>query len=121
MDHSSGLIFTLAGAFGLAFVMGVIATRLRLPPLVGYVAAGIVIGPFTPGYVANTGIAAELAEVGVILLMFGVGLDFSIGDLLAVRRVAMPGALMRIVVISLLSAALTTLWGWTWGSGVVFG
>jgi CPA2 family monovalent cation:H+ antiporter-2 len=121
MPHDSGLIFTLAGAFGLAFLMGLVATRLKLPPLVGYLAAGILIGPFTPGYTANGQLASELAEVGVILLMFGVGLHFSIRDLMAVRRVAVPGALLRMVAIVAITVGMTRLWGWSTGSGVVFG
>ncbi|HEX7940089.1 MAG TPA: YbaL family putative K(+) efflux transporter [Gemmatimonadaceae bacterium] len=119
--HDSGLIVTLAGAFGLAFLFGMLAVRVKLPPLVGYLAAGVVIGPFTPGYVADTGLASQLAEVGVILLMFGVGLHFSIADLLAVRKIAVPGALIRIVVVTLASAAATLLWGWSFGTGIVFG
>jgi CPA2 family monovalent cation:H+ antiporter-2 len=121
MPHDSALIVTLAGAFGLAFVMGMLATRLKLPPLVGYLAAGVIIGPFTPGYVADSGLASQLAEVGVILLMFGVGLHFSIKDLLAVRRIAVPGAILRIVIVTLATAAATLLWGWSFGSGIVFG
>lgn len=121
MPHESALIVTLAAGFGLAFVLGLVATRLRLPPLVGYLIAGVVIGPFTPGYVADAGLAAQLAEVGVILLMFGVGLHISVGDLVAVRRIAVSGALLRIVIISLLTAAVARLWDWTWGSGLVLG
>jgi CPA2 family monovalent cation:H+ antiporter-2 len=121
MPHDSTLIVTLAGAFGLAFVMGMLAVRLKLPPLVGYLAAGVIVGPFTPGFVADAGLAAQLAEVGVILLMFGVGLHFSFRDLLAVRRIAVPGALIRIVVITLLTAVATRWWGWSFGTGIVFG
>ncbi len=121
MGHQSGLLLTLAFAFGLAFVMGMLATRVKLPPLVGYLVAGVIIGPFTPGFVADAGLASQLAEVGVILLMFGVGLHFSIKDLLAVRRIAVPGALIRIVVVTLVTAASTLLWGWTFGTGLVFG
>src|SRR6185503_2010032 len=100
---------------------GMLATRLKLPPLVGYLAAGVIIGPFTPGYVADSGLASQLAEVGVILLMFGVGLHFSIKDLLAVRRIAVPGALIRIVAVTVATAAATLLWGWSFGTGIVFG
>ena len=121
MHQDSALLLTLAAAFGLGFVLGLVAIRLRLPPLVGYLAAGAVIGPFTPGYVADSGIAAQLAEVGVILLMFGVGLHFSIADLLAVRRIVVPGALIRIVVVALATAAMTLAWNWTIGAGIVFG
>jgi CPA2 family monovalent cation:H+ antiporter-2 len=121
MPHDTELIFTLALGFGLAFVLGLAAARLRLPPLVGYLLAGVVIGPFTPGVTADAGLAAQLAEVGVILLMFGVGLHFSMKDLLAVRRVAVPGALLRIVVVTALTAGIARVWGWSWGGGVVFG
>ena len=120
MPHDTALIFTLAGAFGLAFLMGLGAVRLKLPPLVGYLMAGVIIGRFVPS-AADASLAAQLAEVGVILLMFGVGLHFSIGDLMAVRRIAVPGALMRIVVITGLATAMTTVWGWSLGAGLVFG
>jgi monovalent cation:H+ antiporter-2, CPA2 family len=92
MPHATPLIATIVAGLVLAFVGGLLANRLRLPPLVGYLLAGVAIGPFTPGFVADTDLAAQLAEIGVILLMFGVGLHFSIGDLLAVRRIAVPGA-----------------------------
>jgi CPA2 family monovalent cation:H+ antiporter-2 len=120
MPHDSALIFTLAGAFGLAFVMGLGAVRLKLPPLVGYLAAGVLIGRFVPS-AADASLAAQLAEVGVILLMFGVGLHFSIADLMAVRRIAVPGALLRIVIITAVTVAMTTLWGWSFGAGIVVG
>ena len=119
--HETALLATIAAALGLALILGYLATRLRLPPLVGYLAAGIVVGPFTPGYVADTGLASQLAEVGVILLMFGVGLHFSVADLLAVRRLALPGALVRIAVIAPLGAAVSELWGWPLGESLVFG
>ena len=93
MPHYSPLIATIVAALVLAFILGAIANRLRLSPLVGYLLAGVVIGPSTPGYVADLGLAAELAEIGVILLMFGVGLHFSMRDLMAVRGIAIPGAL----------------------------
>jgi CPA2 family monovalent cation:H+ antiporter-2 len=121
MRHETGLIVTFAAAFGLAFVLGMLAARFRLPPLVGYLVAGVVIGPFTPGYVADTGLATQLAEIGVILLMFGVGLHFSVGDLWAVRRIAVPGAIVQIAVATLLGAGMARLWGWTWVAGIVFG
>jgi CPA2 family monovalent cation:H+ antiporter-2 len=119
--HETALLATIAAGLGLALVLGYMATRLRLPPLVGYLAAGIVVGPFTPGYVADTGLASQLAEVGVILLMFGVGLHFSVDDLLAVRRVALPGALVRIAIVTALGAAVSRLWGWPLGESLVFG
>ena len=95
MPHSIPLITTLASALGLALFFGFVAARLKLPALVGYLLAGILIGPFTPGFVADVAIAGELAEIGVMLLMFGVGLHFSLDDLLAVRRIAVPGAVLQ--------------------------
>jgi CPA2 family monovalent cation:H+ antiporter-2 len=121
MAHETSLIATVAAAFGLAFVFGYIAARVRLPPLVGYLLAGIVVGPFTPGYVADVPLAAQLAEIGVILLMFGVGLHFSPRDLLSVRRIAIPGALVQIGAATLISAIAMHLRGWTWTAGLVFG
>jgi len=119
--HEETLIATLTAAFVLALVLGFLATRLRLPPLVGYLCAGVAIGPFTPGYVADSGLAAQLAEIGVILLMFGVGLHFSIRDLLAVRRIALPGAIVQIVVATAIGAATAYGWGWSLGAAIVFG
>ncbi|HJU89415.1 MAG TPA: YbaL family putative K(+) efflux transporter [Gemmatimonadaceae bacterium] len=121
MPHETTLIATIAAGLGLAFVLGFLASRLRLPPLVGYLLAGVVIGPFSPGYVADVGLASQLAEIGVILLMFGVGLHFSVRDLLAVRRIAVPGAISQIAVAMLLGAALARWWGWTWSAALVFG
>ncbi|MBZ9713588.1 YbaL family putative K(+) efflux transporter [Deinococcus multiflagellatus] len=121
MPHHTDLIAALAIGLTLAFFGGLLATRLRLPPLVGYLLAGLAIGPFTPGFVANPHIAAQLSEIGVMLLMFGVGLHFSVGDLLAVRRLAVPGALLRIAVITAVGAAAAQLWGWPLGQGVILG
>ena len=121
VPHEPGLIATVAAAFGLAFVFGFAAARLRLPPLVGYLLAGVVVGPFTPGYVADSGLAAQLAEIGVILLMFGVGLHFSVRDLLAVWRVAVPGALTEIAVLTTLGTTVASVWGWPPGAAVVIG
>lgn len=121
MHHEIGLISTVAVGLVYALIGGYIASRLRLPPLVGYLLAGIVVGPFTPGFVADAKLAPQLAEIGVILLMFGVGLHFSIGDLLAVRRVAVPGALVQVVATVALSFGVTRLWGWSNGAGVVLG
>ncbi|RPH43364.1 MAG: Kef family K(+) transporter [Burkholderiales bacterium] len=121
MVHDVTLISTVAVGFGLALLLGVIAERLRLPALVGYLVAGVMIGPATPGFVADVGIAAQLAEIGVMLLMFGVGLHFSLGDLLAVRRIAVPGAVVQMAVATALGAGLAAWWGWTWGSALVFG
>jgi CPA2 family monovalent cation:H+ antiporter-2 len=121
LTHGTDLLMTLAVGLGAAFVGGMLANRLRLPPLVGYLLAGMAIGPFTPGLVANTGIVTELAEVGVILLMFGVGLHFSIQDLWAVRNIAVPGAIAQIGLASLMGLALSSWWGWSLGAGIVFG
>jgi len=121
MPHDVTLIATFAVGFVLAFVFGYIANRLRLPPLVGYLSAGVVIGVFTPDLVANAAIAGQLAEIGVILLMFGVGLHFSVGDLMAVRRIAIPGAVVQIVVATAVGTAMSMLWGWTLGAGIVLG
>ncbi len=120
-DHSLPLIATLASAFGLALILGVAAARLRLPALVGYLLAGVLIGPFTPGYVADVKLAAELAEIGVMLLMFGVGLHFSLADLLRVRRIAVPGAVLQITVATAMGGALSWFWGWPLGGALVFG
>ena len=119
--HDVTLITTIAAGFGLALILGFIAVRLGLPALIGYLLAGVVLGPATPGYVADLEIAAQLAEIGVMLLMFGVGLHFSFQDLLSVRRIALPGALVQIAVATALGAGLATLWGWNLTSGIVFG
>src|SRR5947207_493948 len=121
MPHSVTLITTIAAALGLALVFGFIAARLKLPPLVGYLIAGIMIGPATPGFVADLELSHQLAEIGVMLLMFGVGLHFSLDDLLAVRRIALPGAIVQIAVATLLGLGVTALWGWNVASGIVFG
>jgi CPA2 family monovalent cation:H+ antiporter-2 len=115
------LISTIAIGFVLAFGFGYVADRLRMPPLVGYLLAGVLVGPYTPGFVADAGLSVQLAEVGVILLMFGVGLHFSTSDLLAVRGIAIPGAVGQIVVATLLGMGLASLWGWGLGTGLVFG
>jgi CPA2 family monovalent cation:H+ antiporter-2 len=116
-----GLIATITIALGAAFLGGFVASKLRLPPIVGYLAAGIAVGPFTPGLAADAKIATELAEVGVILLMFGVGIHFSLRDLWAVRWVAFPGAIGQIVIATAISAVIVPLWGWTYAQGIVFG
>ncbi len=121
MPHDVTLIATFAVGFVLAFAFGYVANRLRLPPLVGYLTAGVVIGVFTPDLVANAEIAGQLAEIGVILLMFGVGLHFSVADLMAVRRVAIPGAVGQIVVATAVGTGMAMLWGWTLGAGIVLG
>lgn len=121
MGHATPLITTIVAGLVLAFLFGAAANRLKLSPLVGYLLAGVVIGPFTPGYVADGEIAAELAELGVILLMFGVGLHFSVNDLLSVRRVAVPGAISQIAIATLLGAGLGVALGWSLGAGLIFG
>lgn len=121
MLHHTPLITTIAAALGLALIMGFIAARLKLPALVGYLLAGILIGPYTPGFVADTQLAGELAEIGVMLLMFGVGLHFSLDDLMLVRKIAIPGALIQILVATGLGAVLATWWGWDIGAALVFG
>lgn len=121
MPHSVNLINTIAAALGLALVLGFAATRARLPALVGYLLAGVVIGPFTPGFVADAAMASQLAEIGVMLLMFGVGLHFSLGDLLAVRKIAVPGAVVQILVATALGTAVASWWGWHLGAALVFG
>ena len=121
VPHSISLITTLAAGLGLALIMGFLAVRLKLPLLVGYLVAGIIIGPGTPGFVADVELSRQLAEIGVMLLMFGVGLHFSLEDLLAVRGIALPGAIVQIAVATLLGVAVTTLWGWSLATGVVFG
>ncbi len=121
MHHDTPLIATIVAGLGLAFVFGAIAQRLRIPPLVGYLLAGVAVGPFTPGFVADQKLATELAEIGVILLMFGVGLHFSLKDLLSVRAIALPGAVVQIAVASLMGLGLAVLMGWTVGAGLVFG
>ena len=121
MHQAVPLITTLAAGFGLALLLGFVAVRLRLPALVGYLVAGVAIGPGTPGFVADLHIAAQLAEVGVMLLMFGVGLHFSLGDLLAVRRIALPGAVVQMAVATALGTAVALAWGWSLAAGLVFG
>ena len=121
MHHELSLITTIAAALGLALVFGFVTARLGLPALVGYLAAGIVIGPFTPGFVADSGLAAQLAEIGVMLLMFGVGLHFSLDDLMAVKRIAVPGAVVQMVAATAMGGAMATFWGWDLGAALVFG
>jgi monovalent cation:H+ antiporter-2, CPA2 family len=121
VPHSVTLISTIAAGLGLALIMGFIAARLKLPVLVGYLIAGIIIGPATPGFVADIELSSQLAEIGVMLLMFGVGLHFSLEDLLAVRRIALPGAVAQIAVATALGIFVTSLWGWSLAAGIVFG
>ncbi|HEY0913468.1 MAG TPA: YbaL family putative K(+) efflux transporter [Solimonas sp.] len=121
MPHHTPLIATIVMGLVLAFVFGALANRLRLPPLAGYLLAGIVVGPFTPGFVADPGLATELAEIGVILLMFGVGLHFSLDDLMSVKRIAIPGAIVQMAVATVLGIALAWAVDWPLGQGFVFG
>lgn len=121
MEHNISLITTIASGFAIALVLGVIAERLRLPALVGYLLAGIMIGPGTPGFVADVHIASQLSEIGVMLLMFGVGLHFSMRDLLAVKRIAVPGAVVQMSIATLLGMMVASWWGWPWGQALVFG
>ncbi len=121
MEHNITLITTIAAGFGLALIFGFIAERLKTPALVGYLLAGIAISPTTPGFVADIGIASQLSEIGVMLLMFGVGLHFSLDDLLAVKRIALPGAIVQMAVATGLGMALATWWGWSLGAGLVLG
>jgi len=121
VPHDTSLIALIAIGLVLAFIGGFVATRLRLPVIVGYLIAGIAVGPFTPGFVGDPKLASQLAEIGVILLMFGVGMHFSVRDLWAVRAIALPGALAQIAVATLLGVGLASLWGWPVGAGLVFG
>ncbi|MGL4168849.1 YbaL family putative K(+) efflux transporter [Morganella morganii] len=119
--HSTPLITTIVGGLVLAYLLGMLAQRLKISPLVGYLAAGVLAGPFTPGFVADASLAPELAEIGVILLMFGVGLHFSLKDLLAVKNIAIPGAICQIAVATILGLGLSSLFGWGLFTGIVFG
>jgi CPA2 family monovalent cation:H+ antiporter-2 len=121
MHHETPLLTTLVLGLGLAYIFGMLANRFRMPPLIGYLCAGIIIGPFTPGVVANQALANELAEIGVILLMFGVGLHFSLKDLMSVKKIAIPGAVVQIGIATILGMGLAWIMGWPWGQGLVFG
>ena len=121
MLEQTPLIATIVGCIVIAFIFGALANKLRLPPLIGYLMAGILVGPYTPGFVADGNLAQELAEIGVILLMFGVGLHFSIKDLMNVKSIAIPGAILQILFATLLGFGLTTCAGWPVGQGIIFG
>lgn len=121
MDHDIPLITTLAAGFGFALVFGYIAEHFKTPALVGYLLAGVFIGPMTPGIVASATIAAELSELGVMLLMFGVGLHFSIKDLMAVKKIAIPGAIAQMGLATLLGTLVAAFWGWGWSMALIFG
>src|SRR5439155_12085533 len=119
--HDLPLITTIAAAFTAAWVLGIVTQKLRLSPIVGYLLAGVVIGPYTPGFVGDVKLAGQLAEIGVILLMFGVGLHFHLGDLLAVRGVAIPGAIGQSLAATILGASVAIAFGWPVKSGLVLG
>src|SRR5688572_6746093 len=119
--HDYGLILTLAGGLTAAAILGYFTHRLRLSPIVGYLIAGVLVGPYTPGFVVDASLAEQLAEIGVILLMFGVGLTFHLDELIAVRGVAIPGAIAQTAVATLLGAALAHGLGWDWPAAFVFG
>ena len=121
MDHNVTLISTIAAGFGLALIFGFIAERFKLSALVGYLVAGMLIGPATPGFVADAHIASQLSEIGVMLLMFGVGLHFSVEDLMSVKRIAIPGAIVQMSIATVLGMYVANTWGWTFGEGLVFG
>src|SRR5688572_10608341 len=121
MPHHTPLIATIVMGLVLAFIFGAIANRFRVSPLVGYLLAGVLVGPFTPGFIADQALANELAEIGVILLMFGVGLHFSLDDLLSVKTIAIPGAVVQIAVATVLGMSFAWWLGWTVGAGIVFG
>jgi CPA2 family monovalent cation:H+ antiporter-2 len=120
-QHNISLITTLVTGFSVALMLGFLAERIKVPALVGYLVAGIVIGPGTPGFVADVHLASQLSEIGVMLLMFGVGLHFSLKDLLAVKRIAVPGAVVQMSLATLLGMAVAWWWGWSWGAGLIFG
>ena len=121
MLHDTALIATITAGLGLAFLLGLAVTRIGLPPIVGYLLAGVLVGPHSPGFTADTAIATQLAEIGVIMLMFGVGLHFSLADLLSVKRVAIPGAIGRIAIVTAFGGWVASLWGWPLGEALVFG
>ncbi|MHB2206487.1 cation:proton antiporter domain-containing protein [Methylobacterium sp. CM6257] len=121
MPHATELIAIIALGLTLAFICGMVAQRLRLPPLVGYLLAGVLLGPYTPGFVGDSNLTGQLAEIGVILLMFGVGLHFSFKDLMTVRAIALPGAVVQIVAATAMGVGLAVAWGWSLGQGLVFG
>jgi len=121
MAHDVSLITTIAAAFGFALTLGFAAERLKMPALVGYLLAGILIGPATPGFVADLNTASQLSEIGVMLLMFGVGLHFSLGDLLSVKRIALPGAVVQMSLATALGTGIGWWWGWNLGAALIFG
>jgi CPA2 family monovalent cation:H+ antiporter-2 len=121
VQEEPSLIALIAIGLVLSFLGGFVAVRLRLSPIIGYLAAGIIMGPYTPGFVGDAHLAGDLAEIGVILLMFGVGMHFSVADLWAMRSIAVPGAVIQIAVATTLGTCLALFWGWTFGAGLIFG
>lgn len=121
MPHETSLIAALTAGVGLAFIFGLVAVKLKLPPLLGYLVAGLAVGPFTPGFVADGAVAFQLSEIGVTLLMFGVGLHFSLRDLNAVRKYAVPGALIQMAIATLLGLGAGMALGIPWGASLLFG
>lgn len=121
MLHNVDLILTLAGGLSAALVLGFITQKLRMSPIVGYLLAGIIVGPYSPGFVADADTASQCAEIGIILLMFGVGLHFHLKDLLAVQRIVLPGAAAQIGAATLLGMVVSHGFGWSWAAGAVFG
>jgi len=121
MEHNISLITTITAGFGVALILGFLAERIKVPALVGYLLAGIIIGPATPGFVADVHIASQLSEIGVMLLMFGVGLHFSLNDLLAVKRIAIPGAVVQMGLATVLGMFMAWWWDWSMGSALIFG
>ncbi|HEY0902200.1 MAG TPA: cation:proton antiporter, partial [Micavibrio sp.] len=121
VQHDLPLVTTIASGLGLAFVFGLIAAKLRIPPIVGYLLAGIVLGPHTPGYIADLHLAEQLSEIGIVLLMFGVGLHFSLHDLMEVRKIALPGAVVQIGAAMAMGAGVAHIWGWPLAHGLMFG
>ncbi len=119
--HNVDLILTLAGGLTAALAFGYVTNRFGLSPIVGYLLAGTLVGPHTPGFVADAALAQQLAEVGIVLLMFGVGLQFHIEELLAVRRIAVPGAIAQSAVATVLGVAIASTLGWTWAAALIFG
>jgi CPA2 family monovalent cation:H+ antiporter-2 len=119
--HDLPLVTTLAIGMSAAFVCGLIASKLRIPPIVGYLIAGVLVGPYTPGFHVDVGIAEELSEIGIVLLMFGVGLHFSLNDFMEVKKIALTGALSQIAIVTTLGAGISHLWGWPWESSILFG
>src|SRR5687768_3040373 len=119
--HGADLILMLAAGLGAALILGYFTQRLGLSPIVGYLIAGVLVGPYTPGFVADAGLAAQLAEIGVVLLMFGVGVHFHLKDLLAVQRIALPGALIQSATATALGVAVAVAFGWTVTAGILLG